>query len=113
MQTNEQRRRYEELELINRQEPEIKTSRVKGLFETLQTKWQSAIAFLTQDSEPQAAQESEPETCPTDFGWWYTFGWQAGHYALMSLDLSSEEDVKTWLEQNYNSNSKNNPRIIW
>jgi hypothetical protein len=59
--------------------------------------------------ESEATQKSEPQT-PTDFGWWYTFGWQAGHYALMSLDLSSEEDVKTWLEQNYNR-KLNNPLV--
>ncbi len=109
MQTNEQRRLYEELELINRQEPEIKPSRLKGLFETLKTKWQSAITSLTQEDEPETTQESGPQACPTDFGWWYTYGWLAGHYALMSLDLSSEEDVRNWLEKSYQRQAKSNP----
>ncbi len=112
MQTNEQRRLYEELELINRQEPEIKPSRLKGLFETLKTKWQSAIAFLTQEDEPETTQEPKPETYPTDFAWWYVYSWQAGHYALMTLELSSKEDVQNWLEKNYQG-QPNGPRIIW
>ena len=111
MQTNEQRRLYEELELMNRQEPEIKTSRLKELFKTLRTKWQSAITFLTEDDEPQRTQKYKPDY-PTDFAWWYVYGWQAGHYALMNLELSSKEDVQNWLERSYQDQS-NDPRIIW
>jgi len=111
MQTREQRRLYEELELINRQEPEIKTIRQKGLFKALQTGWQSAIAFLTQEYKPQTTQGSKLPICPTDFAECYTFSWQAGHYALMFSGLSSEEDVKAWLEKSYHR-KPNNPWVI-